>query len=98
MLDLTPQQLALVRAIVAARLPQREVRAFGSRVTGCAKLHSDLDLVIMGDEPVADPVLAELHADFDDSDLPFRVDVLNWSDAPTSLREAISHASIPIQT
>jgi type I restriction enzyme S subunit len=98
MLDLTPQQLSLLRAIVASRLPQREVRAFGSRVTGRAKPHSDLDLVIMGEEPIADAVLAELNADLDDSDLPFRVDVLLWPDTPPSLREVIAHTSMPIQS
>ncbi|MCS6787459.1 MAG: nucleotidyltransferase domain-containing protein [Thiobacillaceae bacterium] len=98
MLDLSPEQLALIRAILAARLPQREVRAFGSRVDGRAKPHSDLDLVVMGEEPVADSVLAELNADLDDSDLPFRVDVVLWREAPSSLREAIAQRSTPIQT
>lgn len=98
MLDLTAEQLSLLRAILSARLPQREVRAFGSRANGRAKAHSDLDLVIMGDEDIPDRVLAELRADLDDSDLPFRVDVVLWADAPAALREAISKASSPIQT
>lgn len=98
MLDLTPDQLLLLRAILVARLPQREVRAFGSRATGLAKPHSDLDLVVMGEEPIPDPVLAELHADLEDSDLPFRVDVVLWPDAPPSLRVAITTTSTPIQT
>lgn len=96
MLELTPEQLSQLRAILASRLPRREVRAFGSRVNGRAKPHSDLDLVVMGKEPIPDPVLAELHADLDDSDLPFRVDVLLWPDAPPSLRAAIASDSTPI--
>lgn len=98
MLDLSPEQLALLRAILAARLPHREVRAFGSRVSGRAKPHSDLDLVVMGEEPIPDPVLAELNADLDDSNLPFRVDVVLWREAPPSLRETIAQRSTPIQT
>jgi uncharacterized protein len=98
MLDLTPEQLLLLRAILAARLPRREVRAFGSRANGRAKPHSDLDLVVMGEEPIPDPVLAELHADLDDSDLPFRVDVVLWPETPPALRESIAGASMPIQT
>lgn len=96
MLDLTPEQLLLLRGILAARLPQREVRAFGSRVAGRAKPHSDLDLVVMGEESIPDLVLAELHADLDDSDLPFRVDIVLWPDVPPSLRESIARASAPI--
>jgi uncharacterized protein len=98
MLDLTPDQLLLLRAIFVARLPQREVRAFGSRATGLAKPHSDLDLVVMGEEPIPDLVLAELHADLEDSDLPFRVDVLLWPDTPPMLRAVITSASTPLQT
>ena len=97
MLDLNPEYLQQLRAILSRRLPRREVRAFGSRVTGRAKPHSDLDLVAMGDVPVDDLSLAELHADLDDSDLPFRVDVVIWPDAPPHLREAIRRASILIQ-
>lgn len=98
MLELTPEQLMQLRAILAARLPRREVRAFGSRSSGHAKPHSDLDLVVMGEEPIPDLVLAELHADLEDSDLPFRVDVVLWPDTPPSLRAAITTTSTPIQT
>ncbi len=96
MLDLTPEQLTLLRNIFAVRLPQRAIRAFGSRVTGRAKPHSDIDLVVMGEEPIPDLTLAELHADLDDSDLPFRVNVVLWPDAPPSLREAIEQTSHPV--
>jgi len=37
MLDLTLEQLETVRAILHGRLPRREVRAFGSRVSGLAR-------------------------------------------------------------
>lgn len=97
MLDLSPGQLRQLRAILSRRLPHREVRAFGSRVTGRSKPHSDLDLVAMGDTPVDDLSLAELRSDLDDSDLPFRVDVVIWPNAPPHLREAIDRASVLIQ-
>ncbi len=41
-----PEHLALVRAILQRRVPQYDVWAFGSRVQGRVKVHSDLDLVI----------------------------------------------------
>lgn len=91
MLELTEAQLHTVRTLLAARLPGREVRVFGSRATGRAKPHSDLDLVVMGETPVDDRVRAELMADFDDSDLPFRVDLVDWNDAPPALRQVIAH-------
>lgn len=60
-----------------------EIRAFGSRSTNRAKPYSDLDLVIMGNHALSDLTLAELALDFEESDLPFRVDLLLWTQAPT---------------
>ena len=96
MAELTAAQLACVRRILAARLPDREVRIFGSRATGRAKPYSDLDLVVMGEERVSDLVRAEVAADFEESDLPFQVDLIHWAEAPPSLREAILRASEPV--
>lgn len=98
MFDLTEAQLRTVRALLARRLPEREVRVFGSRATGRAKPHSDLDLVVMGDAPVDDRVRAELMADFDDSDLPFRVDLLVWGEAPPALRQTITRDGLTLMT
>lgn len=84
MLDLTPRQLAIVRGLLARHIPGREVRAFGSRVSGRAWRYSDLDLVVMGTEPLPDLVLATLRADLEDSDLPFRVDLIEARDLPAN--------------
>jgi len=82
MIDLTPKQLDILRNLLASRVPDREVRAFGSRVYGRARRFSDLDLVVMGEEPVPDMALVHLRADLEDSDLPFRVDLLEFRDLP----------------
>ena len=96
MLDLTPEELALLPAILSRRLPDAEVRAFCSRLTGRAKPYPELDLVVMGDAPVDDLTLAGLPADLEESDLPFRVDVVLWASASPSLREAIVHQLEPL--
>lgn len=97
MLDLAPEHLRLVQRMLAERLPAREVRAFGSRVRGRAKPTADLDLVVMGEERIPDTIQAELRADFEESDLPFRVDLLAWRDAPPSLRAVIEREGLEIQ-
>jgi uncharacterized protein len=97
MLDLTPAQLATVRAVLARRVPEREVRAFGSRVTGRAWRYSDLDLVVMGAAPVPELTLAHLRADFEDSDLPFRVDVMEQRDLPAAWPKADGQDSALVQ-
>lgn len=97
-LDLTPTQLEVVRAVLHARLPGREVRAFGSRVLGRARKYSDLDLMLMGEDPIPDTVRAELREDFDESDLPFRVDLVLWRDAPAALRASVERDGVVIES
>lgn len=98
MLELNDDELAVVRSALERRLPGQEIRAFGSRVTGRAKRHSDLDLVVVTDAPVSALALAELRADLEESDLPFRVDIAAWCELPESLREEIGRCSALIQS
>jgi uncharacterized protein len=90
MIDLSPPQLAEVRAIVGRQLPDCEVRVFGSRVRGTAKPHSDLDLVIVGAAPLGINRLGCLREAFMESDLPMRVDLLDWHAIPESFRRQIT--------
>lgn len=90
MLDLTPAQRDVIGRILAAHVPGREVRAFGSRVTGNAKPFSDLDLAVMGEAPLDFRQLAALKDAFADSDLPFRVDVVDWAATGEAFRAIIA--------
>ena len=89
MIDLRPDHLELVKGILARQVPGYEVRVFGSRVTGKAKPHSDLDLVVMTASPLPPLRLADLKDAFSDSDLPFRVDVLDWQTLSVEFRAFI---------
>lgn len=93
MLSLTPAQVQLVQQLLRTRVPERAVRVFGSRASGLAKPHSDLDLVLMGDEPVDELALAELRADFEESDLPFAVDIVQWAELSAAWRDIILSTS-----
>jgi uncharacterized protein len=89
MLDLSPRELDLVRALLAAQVPGVEVRAFGSRVRGTARSYSDLDLVLLDDRPLTLPTMGTLLEAFQESDLPFRVDLVDWHRISESFREVI---------
>ena len=89
-LDIRPDHLKIVREIVRRHLPDREVCAFGSRITWTAKPYSDLDLAIMGDEPLDLGALASLKEDFIESDQPWKVDVVEWASSPESFRKIIA--------
>ena len=89
MLDLTPQHLTEVRRILQIHIPGRTVRAFGSRVQGNAKPFSDLDLAVMGNAPLDFRQLAALKDAFAESNLPFRVDVIDWASTSETFRGII---------
>jgi predicted nucleotidyltransferase len=89
MIDLRPEELAIVREILRRRVPGVEAWAFGSRARGTAKPHSDLDLALIGEAPLDGLALAELAEDFSASNLPFRVDVVDWAAAAPGFRALI---------
>jgi predicted nucleotidyltransferase len=96
-LTITPAELEIVRSILARLVPEREVRAFGSRVTGTVKKFSDLDLAVMGDAPLAAAILAELADAFRESDLPFKVDVVDWATTQEDFRRIIEQDALVVQ-
>ncbi|MBS0986471.1 nucleotidyltransferase family protein [Acetobacter thailandicus] len=95
-IDITPEERAIVLRILNEIVPDREVRAFGSRVTGKAKPFSDLDLAIMGDEPLPLETRARLEEAFSDSELPWKVDVLDWTLAEIEFQKIIHESEINI--
>ncbi len=78
-----------VRRILQKQVPEWAVWAFGSRVMGNAKPYSDLDLVVMTDQPLSLARMADLKAAFDESDLPFRVDIVDWAATSPAFRDII---------
>lgn len=89
MIDLSPPQLALVKDILQTHVAGRRVVVFGSRVNGRTKPHSDLDLCIMGESPLTLQELGELRNAFSESDLPMRVDIVDWATTDPEFKEVI---------
>ena len=95
-IDLSPQQLRLVQDLLAAHLSGVEVWAYGSRVRGTARRYSDLDMVAFT-EPVHSAQLNILREAFEESDLPFRVDLFSWSETPASFHPQIKANYVVLQ-
>ena len=75
--------------------------AFGSRVSewprrGTLKPYSDLDIALYGLRPADDLPLAHLRADFEDSGLPWRVDLSDARDLPGALRDLVLRNGISL--
>lgn len=96
-IDARPDLLDAVQRILQTHVPQHEVWAFGSRVNGAAKPYSDLDLVIITQQPLPLDVLGALQDAFAESDLPWRVDVVDWACTSESFRDIIQQNKLVIQ-
>lgn len=73
-----PEQERIVRAVLARHLPRgTQVFVFGSRSGGTAKPWSDLDLSLEASAPLPLAILASLVEDFDESALPWKVDLVD---------------------
>ena len=96
-IKLRPDDLRLVRAVLHTHVPDREVRAFGSRVHGNVKPMSDLDLCIMGDERVTPTVIDDLRTAFSESPLPIKVDLVEWATLQEGFRKIVETNSAVLQ-
>jgi type I restriction enzyme S subunit len=97
MIDLRVDHLEIVKAILRKHAPEAEIRAFGSRVTGTAKDHSDLDLAIVRERAMDFRAKALLEEAFEESDLPFRVDVIDWAGVGEDFRRIIARQYVVLQ-
>ena len=87
-IDLSAGQRRTVLTLLSRYLPNTTVWAYGSRVKWTSHPASDLDLVAFV-TPSQSTRVAELREAFDDSDLPFRVDLFVWDDVPKDFRKRI---------
>jgi predicted nucleotidyltransferase len=98
-LALPARHLQTLQALLARHVPDAEVLAYGSRVTGGAHDGSDLDLVLRNP---ADPCAAiegwlDLQDALRDSTLPMLVDIHLWSHLPDDFRHNIEDGYVVVQ-
>lgn len=96
-IDVRPEHWAIVQSILRQHVPGKDVWVFGSRARHTAKPFSDLDLAIRGDQPLGLAVLAALADDFSESDLPWKVDVVDWATTSESFRRIIERDKVVVQ-
>ena len=96
-IDARPGEWRIVRDILRTHLPDREVWAFGSRARGTAKPFSDLDLAVIGDTPLALDVRAALAEAFSESDMPWKVDIVDWASTAVAFRAIIDRDKVVVQ-
>ncbi|MBI4430305.1 MAG: nucleotidyltransferase domain-containing protein [Candidatus Omnitrophica bacterium] len=97
-INVLPGDLVTVWEILARQVPEFDIYAFGSRVRGNARKASDLDLVVMTDKPLDTLRMADLREAFSESDLPFKVDLVDWAVTKAGFRKLIRQNRCLIQT
>ncbi len=80
-IDMQPIDRDLVIKILREYLPENaRVWVFGSRAKGTARRFSDLDLLIdVGGTKLDNKIKSDLAWDFEESDLPYKVDIADWN-------------------
>ena len=94
-IDINHSDKEILLSLLAQYLPHTSVWAYGSRVKGSAKLWSDLDLVVFtaAEQRCRLSLFKEA---LEESNLSFRVQLLEWDYLPDNIKENIkaSHAVI----
>ena len=97
-LDLPREYLDAVVTLLRAHVPHAEVWAYGSRVSGGSHDASDLDLAVRNPRDLGERLdnLDELKEAFIESNLPIRVDVMDWARIPASFHREIEGAHVVV--
>ena len=95
-IDLTPEQRDIVLQLLARHLPNTEAWAYGSRVKWTSRPQSDLDMVVFA-KPQQARAVSNLREAFEESNLPFRVDLFVWDEVPEAFREQIEREYVAFE-
>ncbi len=94
-MQVSKKELEEIKAILKRYLPNKKVLAFGSRIKNTADKFSDLDCVVFGASVFEFEQTTE---DFENSNLPFRVQLLMWEKLPKDFQEEINKKFVILQT
>ena len=93
MLYIEPRHLAIIQSILF-KYPYK-FYAFGSRARGNPKPLSDLDLCFL--DLIPSSTLSLIEAEFEESDLPYKVDLVDWNKCSEEFRARIKKDLVPIE-
>ena len=92
-IDITAKQRQTVLALLARHLPNTTAWVYGSRAKWTSRPQSDLDMVVFATPEQASRV-SDLEEAFEESNLPFRVDLFVWDAVPDQFRKKIEREHV----
>ena len=87
-IDITGEERKIVLGLLQKHLPGTTTWIYGSRAKWTSSPTSDLDLVVFAKREQQMQV-RQLREAFEESDLPFRVDLFVWDDLPDAFKRQI---------
>ena len=94
-IDITAEQRKLLLELLERHLPNTAAWVYGSRAKWTSRPQSDLDLVVFA-TPDQDGQVAGLREAFEESNLPFRVDLFVWDTVPEQFRKHIKRDHVVV--
>ena len=95
--DIRPDHLEIVQDILVKNLPAGvKVWVFGSRANWTTKDSSDLDLALEGEGKLSHKVLGALKDAFEDSSLPYTVDVVDFNRIGDAFKQIVELQRAPL--
>lgn len=97
LVDINPDHLKTIQSILRENLPDGvAVWAFGSRADWTTKDTSDLDLALEGDSTLDHGTIDALKIAFEESSLPYTVDVVDLNRIGDSFRKIVESQSASV--
>ena len=91
MTAVSPAEMEIILAIIKKHVPECDVLAFGSRFKGTHEDTSDLDLAVVGKEKLGLALIRNIKEDFMESDIPFKVDILDYHSISPAFRRVVDN-------
>jgi len=96
-LDIRAEHTTILQRILRDHLPAgTRALVFGSRVRGSARQYSDLDLALEWDRPLGLDRIAQIAEALSESDLPYKVDIVDLALVDPAFRARIKSDCIAL--
>ena len=96
-IDITAGQRKTILTLLERHLPGTEAWVYGSRANWTSRPESDLDLVVFA-SPVQSRQIGNLREAFEESNLPFRVELFVWDDVPRQFKQQIEQERVILRS
>jgi predicted nucleotidyltransferase len=81
-------------SLISALLPRAKIYLFGSRARGTYSKWSDIDIALDADVPLPITAVDEIKSVFEATNMPYKIEVVDFHRVSPSMREAIRREGI----